>query len=114
MRLTFLTFDLEPEDNCGYDFVQVFGGLEGSGGDYGSFCGTKVGSFFFVFFFSFVWQGREDLVSRSLFTFQSYLRYCVLSGGTQRRKSFLSLKEKEFKNAMYHTYINLKYNNYYI
>ena len=44
MRLTFLTFDLEPEDNCGYDFVQVFGGLEGSGGDYGSFCGTKVGS----------------------------------------------------------------------
>ncbi|XP_072939478.1 tolloid-like protein 1 [Epargyreus clarus] len=42
VRLTFLTFDLEPEANCGYDYVQVFGGVEGSAGDYGSFCGTKV------------------------------------------------------------------------
>lgn len=42
VRLTFLTFELEPETNCGYDFVQVFGGLEGSGGDYGTFCGTKM------------------------------------------------------------------------
>ncbi|XP_046963116.1 tolloid-like protein 1 [Vanessa cardui] len=42
VRLTFLTFDLEPEDNCGYDYVQVFGGLEGSAGNYGSFCGTKM------------------------------------------------------------------------
>lgn len=43
VRLTFLTFELEPEANCGYDYVQVFGGLEGSAGDYGTFCGTKVG-----------------------------------------------------------------------
>ncbi|CAG9559561.1 unnamed protein product [Danaus chrysippus] len=42
VRLTFLTFELEPEANCGYDFVQVFGGLEGSAGDYGSFCGSKM------------------------------------------------------------------------
>lgn len=42
VRLTFLTFELEPEDSCGYDKVQVFGGLEGSSGNYGSFCGTKV------------------------------------------------------------------------
>ncbi|XP_068631046.1 tolloid-like protein 1 [Battus philenor] len=41
VKLTFLTFELEPEANCGYDYVQVFGGLEGSAGDYGSFCGTK-------------------------------------------------------------------------
>ncbi|XP_013164435.1 PREDICTED: tolloid-like protein 1 [Papilio xuthus] len=41
VKLTFLTFELEPEVNCGYDFVQVYGGLEGSAGDYGSFCGTK-------------------------------------------------------------------------
>ncbi|XP_039749767.1 tolloid-like protein 1 isoform X1 [Pararge aegeria] len=41
VRLTFLTFELEPETNCGYDYVQVFGGLEGSAGAYGSFCGTK-------------------------------------------------------------------------
>ncbi|XP_045765857.1 tolloid-like protein 1 isoform X1 [Maniola jurtina] len=41
VRLTFLTFELEPETNCDYDYVQVFGGLEGSAGDYGSFCGTK-------------------------------------------------------------------------
>ncbi|XP_038223026.1 tolloid-like protein 1 [Zerene cesonia] len=42
VRLTFLTFELEPETNCGYDFVQVFGGLEGSGGCYGTYCGTKM------------------------------------------------------------------------
>ncbi|XP_041970874.1 tolloid-like protein 1 isoform X2 [Aricia agestis] len=42
VRLTFLTFELEPENTCGYDYVQVFGGLEGSAGDYGSFCGTKM------------------------------------------------------------------------
>ncbi|XP_026321881.1 tolloid-like protein 1 [Hyposmocoma kahamanoa] len=42
VRLTFLTFELEPETKCDYDFVQVFGGLERSGGDYGKFCGTKM------------------------------------------------------------------------
>jgi hypothetical protein len=42
VRLTFLTFELEPEASCGYDYVQVFGGLEGSAGNYGTFCGTKV------------------------------------------------------------------------
>lgn len=42
VRLAFLTFELEPEPACGYDAVQVLGGLEGSAGDYGSFCGTKV------------------------------------------------------------------------
>ncbi|XP_059056661.1 tolloid-like protein 1 [Achroia grisella] len=42
VKLTFLTFELEPESNCGYDYVQIFGGLDGSGGDYGAFCGTKL------------------------------------------------------------------------
>lgn len=42
VRLTFLTFDLEPEASCRYDYVQVFGGLDGSGGSYGTFCGTKM------------------------------------------------------------------------
>ncbi|KAJ2952188.1 hypothetical protein O0L34_g4468 [Tuta absoluta] len=42
VRLRFLTFELEPEANCDYDYVQVFGGLEGSAGDYGKFCGTKM------------------------------------------------------------------------
>lgn len=42
VKLTFLTFELEPEANCRYDYVQVFGGLDGSGGNYGTFCGTKV------------------------------------------------------------------------
>ncbi|XP_053603288.1 tolloid-like protein 1 [Plodia interpunctella] len=44
VKLTFLTFELEPEANCGYDYVQVFGGLDGSGGDYGASCGTKMPS----------------------------------------------------------------------
>lgn len=42
VKLTFLTFELEPEANCHYDYVQVFGGLDGSGGNYGTFCGTKM------------------------------------------------------------------------
>nr|AHH80651.1 tolloid [Antheraea pernyi] len=42
VRLTFLTFELEREANCHYDYVQVFGGLDGSGGNYGTFCGTKM------------------------------------------------------------------------
>ncbi|XP_045532210.1 tolloid-like protein 1 [Pieris brassicae] len=42
VRLTFLTFELEPEANCGYDFVQILGGLEGSVGPYGNYCGTKM------------------------------------------------------------------------
>ncbi|XP_061711471.1 bone morphogenetic protein 1 [Cydia pomonella] len=40
VKLTFLTFELEPESHCGYDYVQIFGGYEGSAGDYGKFCGT--------------------------------------------------------------------------
>lgn len=42
VKLTFLTFELEREANCRYDYVQVFGGLGGSGGNYGTFCGIKM------------------------------------------------------------------------
>lgn len=64
VRLTFLTFELEPEANCRYDFVQVFGGMEGSGGNYGTFCGTKVrrASLWVVYGFYFFFSGYSFYV----------------------------------------------------
>ncbi|VVC98444.1 unnamed protein product [Leptidea sinapis] len=60
VRLTFLTFELEPEANCGYDYVQVLGGLEGSAGDYGSFCGTKGFSASYTAVKPEVWSGEDS------------------------------------------------------
>nr|XP_023018878.1 tolloid-like protein 1 [Leptinotarsa decemlineata] len=40
IRLTFMTFDIEGEANCGYDYVEVFSGLDRGGPSYGRFCGT--------------------------------------------------------------------------
>ncbi|CAG9768768.1 unnamed protein product [Ceutorhynchus assimilis] len=41
VHLSFLTFDVEDEKDCGYDFVEIFSGLDSSGPTYGKFCGTK-------------------------------------------------------------------------
>ncbi|XP_050312817.1 tolloid-like protein 1 [Anthonomus grandis grandis] len=41
VHLSFLTFDLEDFDNCGYDYVEIFGGLD-SGQSYGKFCGVNM------------------------------------------------------------------------
>ncbi|XP_030767675.1 tolloid-like protein 2 [Sitophilus oryzae] len=41
VRLSFLTFDVEDEKDCGYDYVEIFSGLDSSGPSYGKFCGTK-------------------------------------------------------------------------
>lgn len=39
VHIMFVTFDLEEEKDCGYDFVEVFTGLDSSGVSFGKFCG---------------------------------------------------------------------------
>ncbi|XP_054258423.1 tolloid-like protein 2 [Macrosteles quadrilineatus] len=41
VHLTFLTFEVEDEQDCGYDFVEVYSGLDASGPSYGRFCGNS-------------------------------------------------------------------------
>ena len=33
---------MEDEQDCGYDYIQVFNGFDDSGNSYGKFCGNKV------------------------------------------------------------------------
>ncbi|KAJ3621320.1 hypothetical protein MTP99_003471 [Tenebrio molitor] len=41
VRLSFLTFDLEDEKDCGYDYVEIFSGMDSSGPSFGKFCGSS-------------------------------------------------------------------------
>ncbi|KAG7190872.1 hypothetical protein KM043_006933 [Ampulex compressa] len=41
VHLCFLSFQLEYENECSYDFVEVFSGLDASGPPYGRFCGNS-------------------------------------------------------------------------
>lgn len=40
VHLMFVTFSLEDEKDCGYDYVEIFSGLDASGASYGRFCGS--------------------------------------------------------------------------
>ncbi|KAG5870535.1 hypothetical protein JTB14_014726 [Gonioctena quinquepunctata] len=40
VKLSFLSFDIEDEKECGYDYVEIFGGLDSIGPKYGKFCGA--------------------------------------------------------------------------
>ena len=42
VHLSFLTFEMEDENDCGYDYIEVFSGYDDSGPTYGRFCGNKV------------------------------------------------------------------------
>ena len=33
---------MEDEQDCGYDFIEVFSGFDDAGPSYGRFCGNKV------------------------------------------------------------------------
>ncbi|XP_022906933.2 protein tolkin-like [Onthophagus taurus] len=39
VRLTFVTFDIEGDPECNYDYIEIFSGLDSSGSSYGRFCG---------------------------------------------------------------------------
>ena len=41
--MSFVTFEMEDEQDCGYDFIEVFSGFDDTGPSYGRFCGNKVG-----------------------------------------------------------------------
>ena len=38
---------MEDEQDCGYDFIEVFSGFDDAGPSYGRFCGNKVLQTFF-------------------------------------------------------------------
>lgn len=43
IQLSFLTFDIEEEQTCSFDFVEIFDGFDGNkGSSYGRFCGSTV------------------------------------------------------------------------
>jgi len=42
VHLTFLTFELEDEKDCMYDYVEVWSSLDTSGPFFGKFCGPTV------------------------------------------------------------------------
>nr|XP_018916792.1 PREDICTED: tolloid-like protein 1 [Bemisia tabaci] len=41
IQFTFLTFALEDEKSCAYDYVEIISGMEASGSSYGRFCGDS-------------------------------------------------------------------------
>ncbi|KAJ8911951.1 hypothetical protein NQ315_012762 [Exocentrus adspersus] len=41
VKLSFLTFDIEDEKECGYDYVQIFSGMDSSAPTFGKYCGTR-------------------------------------------------------------------------
>ncbi len=54
VHLSFLTFEMEDEQDCGYDFIEVFSGYDDQGPSYGRFCGNAVGGgvrFFLSFYY---------------------------------------------------------------
>lgn len=42
LELSFQTFELEEEADCGYDYVEVFDGLDSTAVGLGRFCGSGV------------------------------------------------------------------------
>ncbi len=42
VHLTFLTFELEDEHECGYDSIEVYQGFDDSGPTNGRYCGNRV------------------------------------------------------------------------
>lgn len=47
VHLTFLTFELEDEHECGYDSIEVYQGFDDSGPTNGRYCGNRVMKLFF-------------------------------------------------------------------
>lgn len=45
IQLTFLTFEVEPENECSYDYVEVFNGVDAIGSSLGRFCSYHVSNF---------------------------------------------------------------------
>ena len=49
VHLSFLSFEMEDEQDCGYDYIEVFSGYDDAGPSYGRYCGNKVN----------MWNGLE-------------------------------------------------------
>lgn len=46
VHLWFISFDIEDEKDCGYDYVEIFNGLDSSAQSFGKNCGTNVSGTF--------------------------------------------------------------------
>lgn len=42
VRLSFLSFDIEDEKDCSYDYIEIFNGLDSSSSSFGRYCGSQV------------------------------------------------------------------------
>lgn len=45
VHLTFLSFQLEDEKDCNYDYVEIYSGQDSSGPSFGRLCGDAVSIF---------------------------------------------------------------------
>ena len=59
---------MEDEQDCGYDFIEVFSGFDDAGPSYGRFCGNKV--FFWIQNNKSVWIFHSSLIQIELVSFQ--------------------------------------------
>lgn len=72
VQLIFLTFDLENSENCTYDYVQVFSGMEDTSGPmYGQYCGNIV-SLLLLLTWVYI------LINITLFLYYRYLKISSL------------------------------------
>ena len=55
VHLTFLTFELEDEHECGYDSIEVYQGFDDSGPSNGRYCGNRVMTLFKQSIETFTW-----------------------------------------------------------
>lgn len=42
IKISFMTLDIEAERSCGYDYVQIFDGIDSSASSLGKYCGSQV------------------------------------------------------------------------
>ena len=48
VRVKFLSFELEDEQECSYDYVEIFAGYDDSGPSYERYCSVHVSLFFYL------------------------------------------------------------------
>ena len=56
---------MEDEQDCGYDFIEVFSGYDDTGPSYGRFCGNKVLYRLFIALSGFVKIHKNSVLSVS-------------------------------------------------
>lgn len=84
VKLRFLTFEVEHEQDCGYDYVEVYDGEDDSAKSFGKFCGNKVTIFIHL--------EKRKLVITSKYAFF----YCIILTVFQEFKKYLNNLSQPF------------------